>query len=297
MVSIGEIIRVNRKELGYSQEELCFGICTSANLSKIENGERIPTRATFEALMQRMGLSSDVYPSFLNDKDKKAYELKHDFNEMFARGEYEEAEKILDELDAFSKLDRVYEQFIMMSRVLIEMQKGMCPEEVVEEFDKIIEIFFKDFAIDKIRRMVLTKTEINLLNAYAVACYRAGDTELTIKILYELVTYIDSKVYDRQGIAIVYTQILYNLSKYVGMAGDDEEAVRLCDIGINLCIRYDRHSHFANLLYNKGYGLMNMGKEEEAHKCIRESYYISSAMGEELEVIRSFAESKGINLL
>ena len=301
MISIGQIIRINREKLGYTQEYLCYGVCTTANLSKIENGERIPTRGTFEALMQKMGMSSEVYPSFLNDKDKRAYELQHDFNEEYAKGEYDKAEKTLDELDALPKSDKVYEQFSVMSRVLVAQQKGMTPEEAVKRFEEIINIYLKDFSVDKIRRLALTKTEINLLNAYAIACHRADIKELAIKILYEIVTYIEGKVYDREGITIVYTKILYNLSKYVGMSGDDEECIRLCDIGIKLCIRYSRHVYFANLLYNKGYSLINLGKMDEASKCIQESYYIARAMDYDTEldlgIIKRLATKHGIKLV
>lgn len=305
MLGIGEIIRVNRKTVGYSQEELCYGICSVSSLSKIENGEQVPTRGTFEALMQRMGMSAGVYPSFLNDADKEAYELQHDFNEMYAQGNYDKAEEILNKLSAIKGLDKVYDQDILMCRVLIEQRRGLNAADAVKELEKIanffIKDFSKDFSVEKIRMRALTKTEINLLNALAAAYSRADDDKMAIKIWYELSIYIESKVYDREGFAVVYTKLLHNLARAVGLSGDDEEAVRLCDKGIRDCIRYNRYTYFDNLLYNKGYGLMNLGREEEAHQCIREAYYIRSALGKthggRLEAIKKFADEKGIKLL
>ena len=100
---------------------------------------------------------------------------------------------------------------------------------------------------------------------------------------------------------IVYTKLLYNLSKYVGMSGDDEEAIRFCDLGIKACIRYNRYDSFIYLLYNKGYGLMNLGRTEESHKCIQESYYIQRAIGEteeaDMGITVEFANKHGIKLL
>jgi len=301
MINIGAIIKSNREKLGYSQEELSYGICSPGNLSKIEGGTRNPTRATFEALMEKMGQPSGFYPSFLSAKDKQAYEFQHDFNELYAKGDYDEAEKILDKLNDMPELEMTNEHFVRLSRVLIKQQKNTPIEEVIKDFEGVIGFIIKDFSIDKIRRSPLTKTEINILNAYAVALHQAGDVDTAIKIYYELIKWIENHVADMESIAIVYTRILYNLSKFIGMSGDDHEAIRLCNEGIRLCIRYNRFNSFGQLLYNKGYGLMNLGEDAEAHKCIRQAYYICGALGDvqlsHLNHVRRFAEKNNISLM
>ena len=52
---LGPIIRARREELQISQEDLADGICSVPTLSRIENGERMPTKNHFEMLMQRLG--------------------------------------------------------------------------------------------------------------------------------------------------------------------------------------------------------------------------------------------------
>jgi tetratricopeptide (TPR) repeat protein len=181
----------------------------------------------------------------------------------------------------------------------------MTPQEAVDEFEKIIPKFIKNFSVERvgmaIRKSLLTKTEINVLNAYAIAQHKAQNANIAIEILYEIEKYIHSHVADREGIAIVYTKILYNLSRYVGMAGDDEEALELAEKGIKNCIRYNRYRYLPDLLYNKGYALMQLGREAEAHKSIQECYYLCRTLGKmrtrELEVARKFAEKHGIKLV
>ena len=53
----GFMIKHRREELGYTQEDLADGICSVPTLSRIENGERMPTREHFEMLIQRLGYS------------------------------------------------------------------------------------------------------------------------------------------------------------------------------------------------------------------------------------------------
>lgn len=43
---LGPIIRNRRNVLGLSQEDLADGICSVPTLSRIENGERMPTKIT-----------------------------------------------------------------------------------------------------------------------------------------------------------------------------------------------------------------------------------------------------------
>ncbi|PKG28372.1 XRE family transcriptional regulator [Cytobacillus horneckiae] len=50
-----------RKSLGLSQAELAEGICTQAQISKIENGDVIPLASTLYLLAQRLGLSVDYF--------------------------------------------------------------------------------------------------------------------------------------------------------------------------------------------------------------------------------------------
>ncbi|MCL1996034.1 MAG: helix-turn-helix domain-containing protein [Defluviitaleaceae bacterium] len=301
MVSVGSIIKSNRKKSKFTQEELSFGICSTGNLSRIERGESIPSRTTFAALMERMGQNADLYPSFITDTDKKVYELQHNFNELYVKGDFDAAEAVIDEMSGIDGLDMANEHFIRLCRVLIMQQRGGPSEEVVEAFKEIIDFFIKEFTVDKILPAPLSKAEINILNAYALTLYEIGDTETGIEILYELTKWIESHVADMQSIAIVYTKILHNLSTFVGRSGNDAEAIRLCDIGIRVCVRYDRHTYLSSLLYNKGYGLVNLGKTDEASKCIQESYYIQRAMGEktpgDMEVTENFAAKNSIKLI
>lgn len=55
---LGTVIKNRREELGITQEDLADGICSVPTLSRIENGERMPTKDHFEMFMQRLGYSA-----------------------------------------------------------------------------------------------------------------------------------------------------------------------------------------------------------------------------------------------
>ena len=56
---LGHIIKNRREELQLSQEDLADGICAVATLSRIENGERMPSKNHYEMLMQRLGYAEE----------------------------------------------------------------------------------------------------------------------------------------------------------------------------------------------------------------------------------------------
>ena len=151
MVGIGELIRVNRVNKKITQAMLSEGICTEVSLSRIESGRQVPSRGTFEALMEALGLSPGVYPSFLTNVDKKAYELQHDFDKYYSEEKYTEAAHALDKLEKLPKLELPYEQLIAHGRILIKQQQGMTSGETVEAFEVVIKTFIKNFSVSKIR--------------------------------------------------------------------------------------------------------------------------------------------------
>ena len=53
---IGDYIRDTRLRRGYTQEQLSFGICTTASLSRIETGAQAPGKHILDALMNVLEL-------------------------------------------------------------------------------------------------------------------------------------------------------------------------------------------------------------------------------------------------
>ena len=66
---IGDYIREIRLRKGYTQEDVSFGICTSATLSRIENGAQTPGRYILDKLMERLGMENSVFNIFVSKEE------------------------------------------------------------------------------------------------------------------------------------------------------------------------------------------------------------------------------------
>jgi len=72
--TVGEILRETRERKKCSQEEVCYGICTPSTLSRIENGMQIPGRRILEALTQRLGITDNLYTTYMGREELELYE-------------------------------------------------------------------------------------------------------------------------------------------------------------------------------------------------------------------------------
>ena len=69
--TLGEKLKLRRKELGFTQQQLSLGICSQAQLSRIEKGFHHPSTEKLSLLLSRLNLSSSIlnnYDSHVNDE-------------------------------------------------------------------------------------------------------------------------------------------------------------------------------------------------------------------------------------
>ena len=80
---IGKMIVALRIENELSQEELCRGICSVTTLSRLEAGERRPDILIFNALLQRLGKSSDYINTILTLEEFEYFVMTYSYSLHF----------------------------------------------------------------------------------------------------------------------------------------------------------------------------------------------------------------------
>jgi len=298
MLEIGDIIRTGRMAGKMCQEELSFGICSTSSLSRIENGEQIPYRVTYEQLMERLGLSPEIFPSFRNERELEAYRLKHEINQLCIMEKFEQVKPLLEVMKSIPQLERADRHFIEFADVLILQWSGACPNDVLQANITVAKKTVKEISPNKIQFQALSRFDLSVLNNLAISHYNAGGHEYGIELLQALIDYIERKVVDDEGISSLYTNILNNLTNWIGLKGHHVEVINLCEKGINRCIEFGTYFSFGALLFNKGYALVMLNRKEEARKYIQEAFYINRARNKDglCDIIRSFAAEHDIML-
>lgn len=98
---VGDFLRETRLRKGYTQEEVSYGICTPASLSRIENGAQKPGRLILEKLFERLGTENNLFNSFVSREEMELYSA---IQELVRNITDDDVVKIEKQIDVVEKL-------------------------------------------------------------------------------------------------------------------------------------------------------------------------------------------------
>lgn len=291
---LGPILKARREELGLSQEDLADGICAVPTLSRIENGERMPTKNHFEMLMQRLGYSAMSLDFFTDKKDFLIYELKFKTRQAYVAKNLPLAKKFLDKLEkTLEKPTKIDEQFILLHHVLLNLHQ-FSNSEKLKQLEIAIQLTCPKYKDGNIPQ-VLSYDEIILLNNIAICCDTLGDRTRAISILTILKEYYDHHVISEEEALRTQPMVLYNLSKFLGLSGRYDECIEICDQGIRLARMTGRCPLLGETLFNRAWAYIQrnrVGDKEIAERTLKHAIYFSCAMEKQqiVETMQNFYE-------
>lgn len=130
--NIGRIIQELREKAGYTQKELCRGVCTISELAKIETDRVIPGNFELDRLFGRLGESTERLEYVLTKEVYRLYELQYRIQVNILKHNYDEAEKLLNDYESMKKADTpIHEQFIIQERAQIAWLRGKTEKVVL----------------------------------------------------------------------------------------------------------------------------------------------------------------------
>lgn len=282
LYQFGAVIKKRREELFIGQKELAEGICSVPTLSRIENGDRIPSRDTLEMLIQRLGLSDTMLNWIVSEDEFTYYDLKIKLRHAYMQEQFDESRELLNELKKANSDKPLDKQFVLLYTVLLN-KKDYTTEQKLEMLEEALRYTSPSYTRDRLPS-VLFYEEILVLNNIAIAYHELGETDTTIKILYHIDNFYSRNVIHEEEAWRTQPMILYNLSKYLGMAGRIDECITVCEKGIKLAQRTGRCKSLAQTLFNLSWVLLKRsetGDYEKAKEIAMQAYHMASIMGKD----------------
>lgn len=281
--NIGNIIRWKRTLLGLSQEELADGICAVPTLSRIENGERMPTQNHLELLLQRLGYSDMMLINLVDENNFYAHELKFKIRQAHIEGKPEVAKELLKQFEQLlDKRTNIDQQFVLHQRVLLDFY-SFTNEERLPLLEETLRLTHPEYVRGQVPQL-LSYEEIKLINSIALTLEAMGNNRQAIEMLYGVVKYYDEHMVNIEEILRTEPLILYNLSKFLGLANRYDECIEICNRGIRLAQTTGRSQCFHTTMYNKAWVLVKRNREEdlqEAKSLLQSAYHVAMAFNEE----------------
>ena len=287
--NIGELIRQRRIECGFSQEELCYGICEQPTMSRIENGTTTPSRSKLTALLQRLGMVGEKYYALLSENELAVANLQSEITSCIVRRDFAEGLSKLTQLEQLIEADdHILKQYILTFRVALG--KEIDGKIISYSFNERLEILYEairltipDFRIENIDKFVLGTDEIQIINQIATTyAYENNHTE-SIKIYSKLMNYIESHMRMlNQNVTSAPVSILiaYNYSRALYLKNQYVEAIIIADIGLNYSTNLRNSSYLAGLLFIKAHCLFYLHDMYNSRKLFLQSYYVYQAIND-----------------
>lgn len=286
---IGDFIRDTRIHKGYTQEQLCRGICTSASLSRIENGAQTPGVTILNCLLQRLGVENRIFDVFESKKDMQICGMLDELVRNIAHHDYgklEENSRKLEEL--IGEGEEPEHQYLVFAKCILNEGRGASDEETIEQLMRAIHMTLPEFdGVTPLETSLLTFNEIAIINNIAIMYAKREKYEEALTLGFWLKHYIGENVIDESEKRSKYPMIVYNLSNWFGRMGKPEESLKEAEEGINFCVGHGYLHVLPVLVFNKGCALAELGDIEGAKKAFRQSTVLFEVTGQEERVTRT----------
>ncbi len=283
---LGDIIRLTRKSLSITQEQLCDGICSVETLSRMETGKQSPNRDTYELLMERMGRIRERAYSMLSISDFKVLEKMKLFEDCILQHDYKRAESTLQEIKLSLGNTILDKQFLIRAESLIRYRLNQTTtDEFLEGLKAAIRLTIPRYGTISLASWPLTYNEALLLLNISTAYAEKKDYEKAIKLLEEAKNALKLSYMDEQQRVVMQLSNIYNLSKWQSAIGSYEKSTETALEGIEICRKYKLCSALPQLIYCVAWNneqLIHMGvlPQENLRECLLEfkrGYYLASA--------------------
>jgi len=273
---VGDYIREIRERKGYTQEEVSFGICTPATLSRIENGRQKPGRYILDKLMERLGIENTFFDMFVNCDEMELYELLQELAKDIADGRVEQLEQRVQILEGMVKNPSDIEcQCLYYAKGEVARKCGASEEEVMDWLMRAIHITLPEFdGENPLERNLLTFDEIIIINNIAMKHARTGEMSTALRLEYWLKQYMEEKMIDSKQKTAKYPVILFNLTNWLGAKNRFEDALKISQEGIDFCIKNGNLIMLPRLLFNKACALAELEQREDAKISLHQAVVI-----------------------
>ena len=278
---VGDFLRETRIRKGYTQEEVSYGICTTASLSRIENDAQKPGRLILEKLFERLGTENNLFNSFVSREEMELYSA---IQNLIRDITDEDVTKLKEHISLVENLatdaSELEHQCLYFAKGELARQKDKDDKKAMEMYMKAIHITLPDFdGKSPLRNNLLTFDEIMIINSISIL-YSNDEKNIMNAIHLDmwLKEYMENKIVDGKMKTAKYPMILYNLSCWLGVENCHAEALKMAEQGINFCIEYGNLAFFPLLILNKGVALAELNQLDEAKQYLHQAVTVLSAV-------------------
>ncbi|KAF6552189.1 helix-turn-helix domain-containing protein [Bacillus sp. EKM202B] len=253
---LGITIKEIRIKKNISQSELCHGICSQSQISKIEKGMIYPSSILLYQLSERLGIDpNNIFALTQNKKLKYVKNVKYVMRDCAKQKQYKELYEIVKQEkkqnNFQSKEDK---QFLIWHEAIAIFEVNRSTKTALTLLNHALELTLtnSDF---------LSEREIDIMQTMAIFYAEHKEYEKSINILRRCLTNFNKLDFPRDK--EIKLKIILNLAKFLDLTYQHEEAIKYLDKGIKLAINLDTLYLLGELYYLKSQYLLKIKQHNE----------------------------------
>ncbi|AFU17605.1 Transcriptional regulator, Xre (plasmid) [Bacillus thuringiensis MC28] len=253
---LGITIKEIRIKKNISQSELCHGICSQSQISKIEKGMIYPSSILLYQLSERLGIDpNNIFALTQNKKLKYVKNVKYVMRDCAKQKQYKELYEIVKQEkkqnNFQSKEDK---QFLIWHEAIAIFEVNRSTKTALTLLNHALELTLtnSDF---------LSEREIDIMQTMAIFYAEHKEYEKSINILRRCLTNFNKLDFPRDK--EIKLKIILNSAKFLDLAYQPEEAIKYLDKGIKLAINLDTLYLLGELYYLKSQYLLKIKQHNE----------------------------------
>ncbi|MDA1633238.1 helix-turn-helix domain-containing protein [Bacillus cereus] len=253
---LGITIKELRMKKDISQSELCHGICSQSQISKIEKGMIYPSSILLYQLSERLGIDpNNIFALTQNKKLKYVENVKYVMRDCTKQKQYTELYEIVKQEKNESNFQlKEDKQFLIWHEAIAIFHVNKSIKTALNLLNSALKLTVTngDF---------LSEREIDIMQSMAILYGENKEYEKSINILRRCLTNFNKLDFPRDK--EVKLKIIFNLAKISGHANQHEEAIKYNDMGIKLAINLNTLYLLGELYYGKGWNLLKLKQYNE----------------------------------
>ncbi|MBG0972244.1 helix-turn-helix transcriptional regulator [Bacillus cereus] len=248
---LGITIKELRIKKNISQSELCHGICSQSQISKIEKGMIYPSSILLYQLSERLGIDpNNIFALTQNKRLKYVENVKYVIKDCLKQKQYKELYEIVKKeknLNNFQTKDE--KQFLIWHEAIAIFVVDKSIKTALDFLNNALKLTLtnSDF---------LSEREIDIMQTMAIFYAENKEYDKSITILRRCLTNFNKLDFPRDK--EIKLKLMLNLAKCFDFTYQHEEAIKYIDKGIKLAINLNTLYLLGELFYLKGQCLLKI---------------------------------------
>ncbi|OUB76541.1 transcriptional regulator [Bacillus thuringiensis serovar zhaodongensis] len=248
---LGITIKELRIKKNISQSELCHGICSQSQISKIEKGMIYPSSILLYQLSERLGIDpNNIFALTQNKRLRYVENVKYVIKDCLKQKQYKELYEIVKKEKNLNNFQTKEEkQFLIWHEAIAIFIVDKSLKNALDFLNNALKLTLtnSDF---------LSEREIDIMQTMAIFYAENKEYEKSINILKRCLSNFNKLDFPRDK--EIKLKIMLNLAKSLDFTYQHEEAIKYIDKGIKLAINLNTLYLLGELFYLKGQFLLKI---------------------------------------